>query len=240
MLLVHVALSVLLVGPCCWSRLLLSVLLISPCCSECSVNGPMLPELSVDGPMLIFRITTSAHITPMLYSLHWLHIEQRIKYKLSLLCFKISSLSSHLPFRTSPLHSFPAAQLFCRHPSVQNAICVDWSACSEPQLVRCCVVAGTDWNACSATSAMVWKNDFAKRCSMTFRKKLLETTKAVSVIFLLLLCRLDLLGERSFWTHLDGGMDMHTHTHLHVCTHTHTHAHTFGDGDSSVVRAPDS
>ena len=144
-------------------------------------------------------------------------------------CFALrsSSLSSHLPFRTSPLHSFPAAQLFCRRPSVQNTIHVDWGACSEPQLVRCCVVAGTDWNASSATSAMVWKNDFAKRCSMTFRKKLLETTKAVSVIFLLLHCRLDLLGERSFWTHLDGGMRGWICTHTHARTHAHTHTCTY-------------
>ena len=40
---------------------------------------------------LIFRTFTSAHITPMLHSLHWLPIEQRIEYKLSLLCFKIIS-----------------------------------------------------------------------------------------------------------------------------------------------------
>ena len=40
---------------------------------------------------LIFRTTRSAHVTPMLQSLHWLPIEQRIKYKLCLLCFKIIS-----------------------------------------------------------------------------------------------------------------------------------------------------
>ena len=38
---------------------------------------------------LIFRTTRSAHVTPVLHSLHWLPIEQRIEYKLSLLCFKI-------------------------------------------------------------------------------------------------------------------------------------------------------
>ena len=40
---------------------------------------------------LIFRTTRFAHDTPMLHSLHWLPIEQKIKYKLSLLCFKIIS-----------------------------------------------------------------------------------------------------------------------------------------------------
>ena len=54
----------------------------------------------------IFATTKSAHVTPMLHSLHWLPTEQRIEYKLFLLCFKIMfSPGSHLPFRTSsPLH----------------------------------------------------------------------------------------------------------------------------------------
>ena len=62
--------------------------------------------------------TRSAHVTPMLRSLHWLHTEQRIEYKLSPHCFKNHFASgSFLPFRTSsPLHSFPAAPLFCRQP----------------------------------------------------------------------------------------------------------------------------
>ena len=38
-------------------------------------------------------------------------------------CVYSPSSVSHLPFRTSsPLHSFPAAPLFCRHPNVQNII----------------------------------------------------------------------------------------------------------------------
>ena len=49
----------------------------------------------------------------------------------NLLCFKIISHQA-LPFRTSsPLHSFPAAPLFYRHPNVQNTILpnkVLWSA----------------------------------------------------------------------------------------------------------------
>ena len=116
MLLVHVALSVLLVGPCCWSRLLLSVLLMSPCCSECSVNRPMLPELSVDGPMLIFRITTSAHVTPMLYSLHWLHTEQRIKYKLSLLFFKIILIKLPSTFQNFTFTLLPGSSALLQTP----------------------------------------------------------------------------------------------------------------------------
>ena len=38
---------------------------------------------------LIFRTSRSAHVIPMFHSLHWLPIEQRIEYLLSLLCFKI-------------------------------------------------------------------------------------------------------------------------------------------------------
>ena len=40
---------------------------------------------------LIFRTTRSAHVTPMLHSLHLLPTKQRIEYKLSLFCFKIIS-----------------------------------------------------------------------------------------------------------------------------------------------------
>ena len=45
---------------------------------------------------LISRTTRSAHVTPMLHSLHWLPIEQRIEYKLSLLCFQIISHQKHM------------------------------------------------------------------------------------------------------------------------------------------------
>ena len=81
-----------------------------------------LQKVQNNAARLIFRTTRSAHVNPMFPSLHWQPIEQRIEYKLSLLCFKISS-GSHLPFRTSsPLHSLPAAPFFYRHSSVQNTI----------------------------------------------------------------------------------------------------------------------
>ena len=51
-----------------------------------------------------FRMTRSAHVTSMLHSLHWLPTEQRIEYKLSLLCFKIISHPvsyTHLTLPTS-------------------------------------------------------------------------------------------------------------------------------------------
>ena len=79
---------------------------------------------------LIFRTTRSAHVTPMLHSLHWLPIEQRIKYKLSLLCFKIIShqapiyLSELLHLFTSfqQLHSSTDTRVF-RIPSFQTKSC---------------------------------------------------------------------------------------------------------------------
>ena len=49
-----------------------------------------LQKVQNNAARLIFRTTRSAHVTPMLHSLHWLPIEQRIKYKLSLLCFNCS------------------------------------------------------------------------------------------------------------------------------------------------------
>ena len=60
---------------------------------------------------LIFRTNRSAHVTPMLHSLHWLLIEQRIEYKLSLLCFKI--ISHQAPIYLSELLHFctPSRQL---------------------------------------------------------------------------------------------------------------------------------
>jgi len=41
-----------------------------------------LQKVQNNAARLIFRTTRSAHITPMLHSLHWLPIEQKIEYKL--------------------------------------------------------------------------------------------------------------------------------------------------------------
>ena len=60
---------------------------------------------------LIFRTTRSAHVTPMLHSLHWLPTEQRIEYKLSLLCFKIISHQAPI-YLSELLHLYtPSRQL---------------------------------------------------------------------------------------------------------------------------------
>ena len=51
-----------------------------------------LQKVQNNAARLIFKTTRSAHVTPMLHSLHWLPIKQRIEYKLSWLCFHIISL----------------------------------------------------------------------------------------------------------------------------------------------------
>ena len=56
-----------------------------------------LPKVQNNASRLIFRTTRSAHVTPMFHSLHWLPIEQRIEYKLSLLCFALRSFLIRLP-----------------------------------------------------------------------------------------------------------------------------------------------
>ena len=50
-----------------------------------------LQKVQNNAARLIFRTTRSAHVILMLHSLHWQPTEQRIEYKLSLLCFKITS-----------------------------------------------------------------------------------------------------------------------------------------------------
>ena len=69
---------------------------------------------------LFFRTTRSAHVTPMLQCLQWLPIEQRIEYKLSLLCFKIISDLAPIYFFTFTLP--PGSSALYRHPSVKNTI----------------------------------------------------------------------------------------------------------------------
>ena len=73
---------------------------------------------SASGPFsfFFFLFFPSSEISPTFFI--------NIEYKLSLLCFQIlSHQAPHLPFGTSsPLHSFPAAPLFCRHLRVQNTI----------------------------------------------------------------------------------------------------------------------
>jgi hypothetical protein len=43
---------------------------------------------------IIFRSKKTQHVTPLLYTLHWLPVEQRIKYKVACLCFKVLTQSA--------------------------------------------------------------------------------------------------------------------------------------------------
>ena len=75
---------------------------------------------------LIFRTTRSAHVTPMLHSLHWLPIEQRIEYKLSLIIshqapIYLSELL-HLYTPSRQLRSSADNRVF-RIPSFQTKSC---------------------------------------------------------------------------------------------------------------------
>ena len=69
-----------------------------------------LRKVQTNAARLVFRTTRFAHVTYVLHSLHWLPIEQRIEYKLSLLCFKI--ISHQAPIYLSDLHLYtPSWQL---------------------------------------------------------------------------------------------------------------------------------
>ena len=50
-----------------------------------------LQKVQNNAARLIFKTFRFAHVTPILHSLYWLPAEQRIEYKLFLLCFKIIS-----------------------------------------------------------------------------------------------------------------------------------------------------
>ena len=54
-----------------------------------------LQKVQDNAAKLIFRTSRSAHITPMLHSLHWLPIQQTIEYKLSF--FALRSFLIRLP-----------------------------------------------------------------------------------------------------------------------------------------------
>ena len=63
---------------------------------------------------LIFKTPKSAHITPLLYDLHWQPISSRIQYKITLICFLIVSCTappylSELLYLYSPSRSLRSA-----------------------------------------------------------------------------------------------------------------------------------
>ena len=71
-----------------------------------------LQKVQNNAARLIFRTTRTAHFTPMLHSLHWLPTEQRIEYKLSLLCFKIISHQAPI-YLSELLHLYIPSRQLC-------------------------------------------------------------------------------------------------------------------------------
>ena len=53
---------------------------------------------------LIYKDSKSAHITPLLFDLHWLSISSRIQYKIALTCFHI--VSDTAPYLSELLHLY--------------------------------------------------------------------------------------------------------------------------------------
>ena len=60
---------------------------------------------------LIFKVPKSAHITPFLYSLHWLPISSWIQYKTALICFHI--VSGTAPYLSELLHLYSSFHTLC-------------------------------------------------------------------------------------------------------------------------------
>ena len=54
---------------------------------------------------LICKAPKSAHVTPLLYDLHWLPISSRIQYKIALICFHIVSGTAP-PYLSELLHLY--------------------------------------------------------------------------------------------------------------------------------------
>ena len=63
---------------------------------------------------LIYKASKSAHITPLLFDLHWLPISNRIQYKIALICFHIIS-------GTAPLYLSELLHLYSPSRSLRLA-----------------------------------------------------------------------------------------------------------------------
>ena len=63
---------------------------------------------------LIYKTPKSAHITPLLFDLHWLPISSRIQYKIALTCF-------HIVFRIATSYLSELLHLFSLSPSLRSA-----------------------------------------------------------------------------------------------------------------------
>ena len=58
---------------------------------------------------LIYKVSKSAHITTLLFDLHWLPISSRIQYKIALTCFHIISGTAP-PYLSELLHLYSSSR----------------------------------------------------------------------------------------------------------------------------------
>ena len=109
------------------TRSLLSSLVLSRLewCNAFLVGSPQIPPDRIQRAIncsarLIYKVSKSAHITTLLFDLHWLPISSRIQYKIALICFHIVSgtappylsESLHLCSPSLSLHSVSDTQIF--------------------------------------------------------------------------------------------------------------------------------
>ena len=67
---------------------------------------------------LIYKASKSAHITPLLFDLHWLPICSRIQYKIALTCFHIISGTAP-PYLSELLHLYSPCCSLCSASDTQ-------------------------------------------------------------------------------------------------------------------------
>ena len=73
-----------------------------------------LQQVQNSAAKLIFRAKKTDHCTPLLRDLHWLPIEQRIKYKIACICFHVIS-------GTAPLYISDLLQVYVPSRSLRSA-----------------------------------------------------------------------------------------------------------------------
>ena len=129
MLLAYVALSCV-DGPMLLAYVALSVLLMGPCCQSCLLMGPC-------------SFSEQPHLpTSLLCFILFIGYLLSRGSNTSCPCFALRSFLIKPPSTFQNFFTFtllPSSSAFLQTLSVQNTIQVDWNACSQPQSVRCCV-----------------------------------------------------------------------------------------------------
>ena len=91
-----------------------------------------LQKVQNNAARLIFITTRSAHVTLLFHSLRWLPIEQRIEYKLSLLCFK-GVISHRAPIYLQNFFTFTL--LPCSFALLQTPECSEYHSSEQSPMV---------------------------------------------------------------------------------------------------------